>query len=107
MNEKNFMRFWQFSENESGKIHRELGRCLDDLEEFHKASRAEKENFMKTDIKVINNFLNFVARARQAESGIIQAMAVMGERQTKSDDYRNFIKENVPNVVIPQKQLKK
>jgi hypothetical protein len=75
--------------------------------EYFNSPYAAKENLIKTDMKVANTVLTTFARIRQAESGMVQAVTVVGDRAGKSEEFRAMISDNLPQISLPKKQLKK
>jgi len=96
-------RFWQFTEGESGKLHEAMEQSLDAITEYFKQPRATKENVRKEEMKIAIPVLNAIVRMRQAESGMVQALAVLGERATKSEEFKEFIEKNLPHISTTKK----
>jgi len=96
-------RFWSVEESTSEALHTAMKESLEVIINYFDSSRAAKENLLKTDIRVANNVLNTFAKMRQAESGMIQALTVLGERQAKSDEFKRFIQENLPQIEVSKK----
>jgi len=90
-------------EKTSEALHVAMKESLEVIIGYFDSPRAAKENLLKTDIKVANNVLNTFARMRQAESGMIQALTVLGERQAKSAEFKQFIQENLPQIEVGKK----
>lgn len=80
--------------------------CLRKLEEILNAPQAVKANLMKTDGKLIINYLNYKKTENQTKSGILQSHVVIGKMIAESKgEFKEYIKKYVPDIVIPQKLL--
>lgn len=80
-----------------------MKESLEAIIKYFDSPRAAKENLMKTDLKVANTVLTTFARMRQAESGMIQALTVLGERATRSAEFKAFIEDNLPQIETTKK----
>ena len=80
-----------------------MKEAINTIIEYFKSPHAAKENLIKTDMKVANTVLSTFARMRQAESGELQALTILGERADKSAGFREFIQENLPQIEMMKK----
>jgi len=85
-----------------------LDLCKEKLQEILDAPHAAKPNLMQTDGKLIINYLNYCSRERQSQSGREQARAVIAKMVCGSkEEIREFVKDNLPEIKVSTKQLKK
>jgi hypothetical protein len=96
-------RFWSYPKETSDKLLRAVDAAIDDLLKIHEAPSAAQENLMKTIGKNAANIINFAGRTRQAESGMMQALVVNGERRIKSKEYSEYSDYVLPQLSTPKK----
>jgi len=107
MSKASFVPFSMMGEPQKAKVDDMIDTAYAILKEIRVASHAAKENLMKTDFKVAGVMLSFVGKLLQSESAMVQAVTVMADRAGKSEDFRGVISANLPNIILPHKQLKK
>jgi len=91
----------------SKKLEELVEESYQKIKEIYQAPHAAKVNLMQTDGKLAVNVLNHYKTLRQAESGKEQARAVIAKMICESkEEVADFFKTNLPELVIPQKQLK-
>jgi hypothetical protein len=102
MSNSSFAPFSMMGKDQKGKIDKAIDQALNIMEKIYDAPMAAKDNLMKTDFKVANSTLGFVGRILQAESAMVQAITVLADRSSKSDDFRKMIAENLPQINLPE-----
>jgi hypothetical protein len=107
MSNSSFVPFSMMGADRKETIDKVIDRALRVLGEIHDAPHAAKENLMKTEFKTAAVELGFVGRLLQAESANLMAFSVMANRVGKSEEFRAMISENLPQIIIPPKKLKK
>lgn len=103
MSNSTYAPFSMMGKEAKEKIDEEINRAFDELKEIREAPHAAKENLMKTNFKTASLTLGFIGRLLSSESGMAQAMAVLGERQVKSAEFKEFIETNLPQITIAKK----
>ena len=106
MTNSSFAPFSMMGGVQKERIDRAINQALDILEEIHNAPHAVKENLMKTEFKIANTSLNFVGRILQAESAMVQAVTSLADKADKSEEFREMISGNLPQINIKVKKLK-
>lgn len=92
----------------SKKLEELVEESYEKIKQIYRAPHASKGNLMQTDGKLAVNVLNHYKTLRQADSGKEQARAVIAKMICESkEDVVNFFKDNLPEIIISTKKLKK
>lgn len=92
----------------SKKLEELIEESYQKIKEIYDAPHAAKGNLMQSDGKLAINVLNTYRAIRQSESGEKQAIAVIARMLCSSkEELKEFFGENLPEIIISKKQLKK
>ena len=92
----------------SKKLEELVEESYQKIKEIYDAPHAAKANLMQSDGKLAINVLNTYRAIRQSDSGDKQAKAVIARMLCESkEEVKEFFKQNLPEVIMPSKQLKK
>jgi hypothetical protein len=106
MSNSTFAPFSMMGKEQRAKIDKAIDASLIVMHSVLDAPMAAKENLIRTDFKAACSMLAFVGRILQSESAMAQAIAVVADRASTSEKFRETIAENFPEFKLPPKKLK-
>lgn len=92
----------------SKKLEDLVDESYEKIKAIYRAPHAAKPNMMQTDGKLSINVLNHYRTLKQAESGKEMARAGIARMICESkEEVVDFFKDNLPEIKVSTKQLKK